>query len=149
MNSTKCEPGGAVQELLSAQDWRRAAAVMRVLRPTLEVEDFMERRTQLLDEGYHLLGVEDEGRVLSIASYTVSPHVILTRELLVHDMATLPEARRRGYASLLIEELSRVADEYGCGRIFVHTREAQALYLRNGFEEYSTGMIRKLRRNTT
>ncbi len=116
----------------------------RVLRPTLYAEQFVERRVQLLSDGYCLLGVRSGDRIVSIASYTISPHAVLGRELLIHDMATLPDAQGRGHASTLISELVRIAAQRECGRLFVHTRNAQTLYERSGFEQYSTGMIRRL-----
>ncbi len=129
--------------LTSESEWRDASIVMRVLRPTLDAEKFVARRVQLLGEGYRLLGIQIEGRIVSIASYTISPHAVLGRELLIHDMATLPEAQGRGHATSLISELVQIAAENGCGRLFVHTRNAQALYSRAGFDEYSTGMIKR------
>ncbi len=133
-----------VAALTTEADWRTAALVMQVLRPSLKVDEFISRREQLVTDGYCLLGVWLDGRVVSIASYTISPHVIYGRELLVHDMATLSEAQGRGHATKLISELVSIATKQGCGRIFVHTRHAQSFYARNGFSEYSTGMIRKI-----
>jgi ribosomal protein S18 acetylase RimI-like enzyme len=133
-----------VVALTTESDWRAATPVMRVLRPSLDEENFVSRRESLMCDGYALLGVKVGARMVSIASYTISPHVIYGRELLVHDMATLPDAQGRGHASKLLNELASIAQKQGCGRIFVHTRHAQALYSRNGFSEYSTGMIKKI-----
>lgn len=135
-----------VVALITDSDWREAVAVMRALRPTLVTEEFVARRPQLLSDGYNLLGVRVAEQVVSLASYTISPHVTLGRELLIHDMATLPDFRGQGHASALISELVRIAAQSGCGRLFVHTRNAQKLYTRSGFQEYSSGMIRRLDR---
>lgn len=143
----KLDPQQATKQivaLISESEWREAAIVMRVLRPILKTEQFVMLREQLLSEGYCLLGIRADDRIVSIASYTISPHAILGRELLIHDMATLPEARGRGCATALISELVRIATQQGCGRLFVHTRNAQTLYTHGGFEEYSTGMIKRL-----
>ncbi len=143
-NSDRQPTHTRVVSLTSETDWREAANVMRVLRPNMEVDQFLARRIQLLGEGYCLLGIRSGDRLVSIASYTISPHAVLGRELLIHDMATLPEVQGRGHASSLISELVLIAARRGCGRLFVHTRNAQSLYTRSGFEEYSTGMIRRL-----
>ncbi len=135
-----------IVSLQSESDWREAIPVLQVLRPALEAGQFLARREQLLNEGYCLLGARSAGRIVSVASYTISPHVMLGRELLIHDMATLLEARGQRHASSLISELIQIAALRGCGRVFVHTRNAQGLYLSNGFEEYSTGMIKKFDR---
>jgi GNAT superfamily N-acetyltransferase len=131
-----------VASLTTAPEWRAAAVVMQVLRPSLNIEKFIARREEFLAEGYCLLAAQADGRTVSIVSYTISPHVTHRRELLIHDMATLADAQGQGYASTLLETLSAIAREKGCGRIFVHTRRAQSLYVRNGFSDYSTGMIK-------
>jgi GNAT superfamily N-acetyltransferase len=136
------QPTVQVVLLTTALEWRAAAAVMQVLRPSLNVEEFIARREELGAEGYCLLGAWVGGQVVSIASYTISPHVTYRRELLIHDMATRPDAQGQGHASSLLEALGAIAREKGCGRIFVHTRNAQSLYARNGFSDYSTGMIK-------
>ena len=135
---------GQIVTLTSESEWRSAADVLRTLRPNLDAEQFVARRAQLSSEGYFLLGFRLGERVVSIASYAISPHAVLGRELLIHDMATLPEFQGCGHASALIAELILTAKRHGCGRLFAHTRNAQSLYLRNGFEEYSTGMVRRV-----
>lgn len=140
--SRRNKTGVRVAALTTVSAWRAAAPVMQVLRPSLNVEEFVSRREELLGEGYCLLGAQIGDRVVSIASYTISPHVTHRRELLIHDMATLPDAQGQGCASALLEALSAIAREKGCGRIFVHTRRAQSLYVRNGFSDYSTGMVK-------
>lgn len=133
-----------ISRLNTDQEWRDAAKVLQVLRPSLHIDQFVGRRPQLVDEGYHLLGVKVDHQIVSIASYTVSPHAVLGRELLIHDMATLPSHQGCGHASALLTELAQIAKDCGCGRLFVHTRDAQSLYSQNGFDDYSTGMIKKL-----
>ena len=130
-----------IVELSSANEWREASVVLRTLRPTLNADQFVSRREQLSREGYRLLGVRDADKLASIASYTISPHAIHGRELLIHDMATLPPLQGRGFASQLLEAIAEIARRNGCGRVFVHTRKAQELYTKNGFQPYSSGMI--------
>ena len=97
-----------------------------------------------MSEGYRLLGAFLDSSLAAVASYTVSPHIILGRELLIHDMVTRTEAQGSGYASALLRELERIAKDLGCGRVFVHTRNASVFYRRNHYQEYSTGMIKIL-----
>lgn len=130
-----------VFELSSPSEWQEASVVLQTLRPNLDSDQFVGLREQLQCDGYRLLGVRDNGRLVSVASYTISPHAALGRELLIHDMATVPALQGRGFASVLIEAIAVVAKQSRCGRVFVHSRKAQELYLKNGFQPYSTGMI--------
>jgi N-acetylglutamate synthase-like GNAT family acetyltransferase len=76
------------------------------------------------------------------ALYTISPHAMNGRELLVHDMATAAEESGKGYGSKVLEYLEKVAIEMQCWRIFVHTRNAKEFYLKTGFTEHSTGLVK-------
>lgn len=131
-----------VQELLSNEDWRAAGEVLQTLRPSLDVETFVSARDRLTADGYRLIGLRIGEVMASIASFTISPHAMLGRELLIHDMATRKEMEKKGHASQIIAKLESIARGEGCGRVFVHTVHAQGLYSRNGFKEYSTGMIK-------
>lgn len=130
-----------ISEITSEEDWREAAEVLRTLRPTLDVEQFVAHRETLIGEGYRLLSKRENGRIVSIASYTLSPHALMRREMLIHDMATKPDAQGEGHASALLTALITIARSQQCGRLFAHTRSAEQFYERNGFQEYSTGMI--------
>jgi GNAT superfamily N-acetyltransferase len=133
-----------IQQLQSDEEWSEAISVIQVLRPTLTKEVLLLRKSELQEDGYRLLGAFSDGSLVAVASYTVSPHIILGRELLIHDMATRIEAQGKGYASALLRELERIAKECGCGRVFVHTRNASIFYGLNHYQEYSTGMIKIL-----
>jgi N-acetylglutamate synthase-like GNAT family acetyltransferase len=130
-----------ISEVTSETDWREAAEVLRALRPALDVEQFVAHRETLIGEGYRLLSKRENGRIVSIASYTLSPHALMRREMLIHDMATKPDAQGEGHASAILSELRKIARQKECGRLFVHTRNAANFYERNGFTAYSTGMI--------
>jgi GNAT superfamily N-acetyltransferase len=130
-----------ISEITSEEDWREAAEVLRALRPKLDVEQFVARRETLIREGYRLLCKRKNDRIVSIASYTISPHAVMGREMLIHDMATKPDAQGAGHASTLLAALTTIARSQECGRLFVHTRNAGQFYERNGFAVYSTGMI--------
>jgi len=133
--------GVSVRESVAVGDWEAAAQVLQVLRPTLEVGKFIAQKEQLERDGYRLV-VAWAGKVAaSVASFTLSPHAMLGRELLIHDMATCSGGAGRGYGTQLVKELCQIAKREGCGRVFVHTRNAAAFYEKNNFEVYSTGLI--------
>ena len=136
------ETHARIVDLSSDEDWRLGGAALQTLRPQLDLASFGSRREQLIADGYRFVGVKVGDEVVSVASYTLSPHAMHGRELLIHDMATKPEAARNGYASLILRYLEQVADSESCWRIFVHTKNAADFYLKNGYEDYSTGLIR-------
>jgi GNAT superfamily N-acetyltransferase len=132
-------------EIHSEEQWKLAGELFqRALRPNLNVEDFLSRRPQLLQDGYRLVAVFEGTRIACVASFTISPHTEMGRELLVHDMATLPEFERQGLARSILGYLEGVAVAERCGRIFVHTRKMASFYVKNGFDEHSTGLVKRL-----
>jgi len=141
-SSPKCSSN--ISQLTTAIEWREAAQVLRTLRPNLDVDTFVSRRAKLQSAGYRLIGKLMAGELVSIASYTISPHAIMQSEMLIHDMATKSEEQGRGHASGLLAALLTIAKQEECGRVFVHTREAAAFYGRNGFKQYSCGMVKAI-----
>jgi GNAT superfamily N-acetyltransferase len=129
-------------EVLTNEEWQCAGEVLQVLRPQLNINDFVARRDTLTGDGYKFVALVSGNKYLSVASYTISPHTMYGRELLVHDMATAVEESGKGYGSRVLEYLAEVAEKTKCWRIFVHTKNTKGFYLRNGFDEYSTGLVK-------
>lgn len=133
-----------VLEIATEQDWRSAGEALKILRPDLDVETFVSSRSELVSMGYRLIGAKIEGEVVSVASFTISPHAMHRKELLVHDMATKREFAGNGYGSLLLGFIETIAQHEKCFRVFVHTKNATGFYEHNGFETYSTGLIKRI-----
>jgi ribosomal-protein-alanine N-acetyltransferase len=73
------------------------------------------------------------------AGFVLTRHVLDEEELLL--IAVVPEARRRGVGSALIEELVNAARKRGTARIFLEMRRgnpAISLYHKFGFEPIGT-----------
>lgn len=130
-----------ILELLTEDEWKSGGAVLQVLRPNLSLGDFLARREVLLREGYKFIGLICDYKIVSVASYTLSPHAY-GRELLVHDMATAQGESGKGHGSTVLKYLEEVAAKTNSWRIFVHTKNAKGFYLTNGYKEYSTGLIK-------
>ncbi|KLR86721.1 hypothetical protein M677_04250, partial [Neisseria gonorrhoeae SK6987] len=62
------------------------------------------------------------------------------RHIHIDDIVTLPQSRRKGYASRLLEEVRKISAETGVTKIHLnvhvnHDRtDAHRLYFKNGFE---------------
>jgi GNAT superfamily N-acetyltransferase len=138
-----------IKKLASAEDWSNAFEVIKVLRPNLESSAFLDCRERLINEGYNLIAVTLEDKVVSIASYIICPHPVYYRELQIHDMATLHSEQGKGHGSELLAYIKQEAINNKCGRIFVHSRlerkDAHRFYNKNGFGDYSLGLIAKVK----
>jgi ribosomal protein S18 acetylase RimI-like enzyme len=68
------------------------------------------------------------------------------REAYIMNMYTVPEYRRRGIATKLLDMLVDHARENGCGKVSLHAMEkGGAIYSRAGFEKIETEMRLRLR----
>jgi GNAT superfamily N-acetyltransferase len=128
------------RELQSIADWERGWAALVTLRPKLSLEDFVARKPQLERDGYHLVGLFRGGECVCVASYTLSPHPVFGREMIIHDMSTLNGHQSTGCGSELLQYLDQLAVSLGCGRTFVATAKAAKFYEKNGYTAHATAL---------
>ncbi len=134
------------RELLSEQDWILGWHALKTLRPDLKQEDFLKRKNQLQRDGYHLVGLFKNAKVVCVASYTISPHAALDREMMIHDMSTLAGEDLRGYGSELLSYLDVLAVELNCRRTFLASTKASEFYIKNGYIAHARA-LKKLHEN--
>lgn len=131
---------GECSELESITDWERGWAALITLRPKLSLEDFIARKSQLERDGYRLVGLIRGGEVVCVASYTISPHPVFCREMIIHDMSTLKGRQSMGFGSTLLRYLDQRAVSLGCGRTFVASAKAAAFYEKHGYTAHATAL---------
>jgi ribosomal protein S18 acetylase RimI-like enzyme len=95
-----------------------------------------ETRRFLLDERHHLLLGYVDDRPAGFVSAVEIFHPDKRPELFLNEIGVVEDARRRGVARALIEELKQLGRERGCGTIWVLTDEdnepARNLYRSTG-----------------
>jgi GNAT superfamily N-acetyltransferase len=128
------------RELQSVSDWERGWTALTTLRPHLSLQDFIGRKPQLQRDGYHLVGLIRGGEVVCIASYTISPHPVFCREMIIHDMSTLKGRQSMGFGSTLLQYLDQHAVSLGCRRTFVASANAAAFYEKHGYTAHATAL---------
>lgn len=84
------------------------------------------------DENYHIFVGEVDGKVISSVTLVVIPN--LTRGAkpyaLIENVVTHADYRSKGYASLLMQEASKVAKDSGCYKIMLLTGSKKESTLR-------------------
>ena len=126
--------------LVSVGDWERGWNALTTLRPNLSLADFIARKPQLERDGYHLIGLFRDGEVVCVASYTLSPHPVYGREMIIHDMSTLHGRQSNGCGSEILAYLDRLAVSLGCGRTVVASARAAKFYEKNGYTPHATAL---------
>jgi GNAT superfamily N-acetyltransferase len=105
-------------------------------------------------EGYRLVGAFDEDwpHAAAVAGFRVGHSLAWGHHVYVHDLATLPEARRRGHGRQLLDWLVEEGRRLGCTQLHLdsavgHDRaDAHRLYLNAGLVISAHHFARRLDR---
>lgn len=113
----------------------RCAPVMRQLRPHIDEADFVDIVRKQQAGGYHLVYVDDGGRVTAVGGYRIIDNLYSGRVLYVDDLVTDETIRSKGYGKQLLDWLIAEARRTGC-RTFeldsgVQRFDAHRFYLTN------------------
>ena len=115
-----------------------------MLRPALtDINRFVEQVNKVQRaQGYRLLGIFEEGKANAVAvcGFREETNLASGRHIHIDDFVTVPQARRRGYAQRLLQEVHRIAQENGIAQLHVDSNvssertAAHRVYFQNGFE---------------
>ena len=127
---------------IAAPDTALAFPALQALRPHYASEAALVQDVDelLRPEGYRLVGLFEDGttHALAVAGFRVQHMLSRGRYLYVDDLSTLPEARRRGYARLILDWLDEEATRLGCERLHLDSAvrseriDAHRLYFNAG-----------------
>jgi GNAT superfamily N-acetyltransferase len=126
------------RHLDSPDDWTRAFAVMKELRPHLpDAGAFCAQMQRQREENYRLLAACDAaGEILGLAGYRTQTNTLYGRFLYVDDLAVTARLRRGGIGAQLLDEVRAIARRTHCTHVVLdtglHMPLAQRFYFRNG-----------------
>ncbi|HEY2038473.1 MAG TPA: GNAT family N-acetyltransferase [Edaphobacter sp.] len=120
----------------SREEIARCFPVMQQLRPKLGSSGFIDRVELQQREGYHLVYLEHEGVVASLAGFRVMNVLWSGKTLYVDDLVTDAAMRSRGFGEELIAWLIALARKEGCATFSLDSgtqrEQAHAFYFRKG-----------------
>lgn len=127
-----------IRSAISDEEIINCLDLLKLLRPHLAREDFLEKVRRQEKEGYHLIFIEESGEVKSVAGYRLGHFLAWGKVLYVDDLITLPEARGIGFGTHLLKWLMGEAKKQGCDGIHLDTgiesQDAHRLYLNLGMK---------------
>ena len=111
--------------------------VMSELRTHLKRKEFLNTIRQMEKEGYKLVFIEDEGKVVATAGYRIYTNLFMGKHLYVDDLVTLRNSRSQGYGEKMVTWLRNEARKQSCNFYHLdsgtHRSEAHKFYFRQGF----------------
>ena len=113
---------------------------MRELRPQLADAESFARHVDEVQrpQGYRLVGVREQGRVVAVAGFRVYDMLASGRTLYVDDLSTHPDARRRGHGAALLDWCAAEARRLDCDELQLDSavgperEDAHRLYFNQG-----------------
>lgn len=127
-----------IQEAKSDEEILKCFDLLKILRPHLDKEKFVQKVRIQHEEGYKMIFIQDEGGIKSVAGFRVANYLAWGRVLYVDDLITLPEARGIGFGTHLLKWLMGEAKKNMCEGIHLDTgierNDAHRLYLNLGMK---------------
>lgn len=105
----------------SNADLTRCFEVMKDLRPHHNLESFLTAMHHMQQEGYHLLYLEDEGKLVSVAGFRFTTTLYDGLIIDFDDFVTLADGRSKGYGANLFDHLVGIAKEKGIKAIHLNS----------------------------
>jgi len=122
-----------IQYASTTADLTRCFEVMKELRPHHNLESFLIAIQAMQQEGYHLLYLEDAGRIVSVAGFRFTTTLYDGLIIDFDDFVTLADGRSKGYGARMFDHLAAIAKEKGIKTIHLnsahHRYDAHRFYL--------------------
>jgi ribosomal protein S18 acetylase RimI-like enzyme len=127
-----------IRQAKEKEDFLKCWEVVHELRPHLDQDRYLTLMLYMIDEGYKLIYVEENGKAVSVCGYRVTTMLHRGRSIYIDDLATLKSSTRKGYARGLLDWVLEDAKEQELQSIHLdsghHRYEAHRLYLNFGFK---------------
>ena len=126
-----------IKQAKEKEDFLKCWEVVHELRPHLDQEQYLTLMLYMIDEGYKLIYIEENGKGISFCGYRFTTMLHRGRSIYIDDLCTLPQARGKGYAKKLLKFVLKEAGKQELKSIHLdsgHQRhDAHRLYLNFGF----------------
>jgi ribosomal protein S18 acetylase RimI-like enzyme len=124
--------------------------VFHFLRPHLQEDNFVEKVTEMISEGYQIAYVEEEGEVVSVIGFRYLQMLFNGKQIYIDDLSTSEKSRGKGYASALLDFVIDMANSKGYDCVSLDSgpsrHTAHRLYLNRGFQINSLHFVKDLQK---
>lgn len=138
-----------INELKSEEEWASVWFLLAQLRENWSSEEFIKNYSQLLNGGYRLFCMEDDGKKVACAGIAPSAHLRVGQDWWITDLVTDADCRSKGYGQRLVEHIIKIAQDEGWKRVCLSTREsnerAKSFYEEKvGFKSWATVYVKDI-----
>jgi GNAT superfamily N-acetyltransferase len=122
-----------IQEAKTKDDFIKCFDVMKELRPHHSRECFLSTLETMIQEGYKLWYIEEEGVAVCAAGFRITTTLYDGPIIDFDDFVTAAHARKKGYAGILFDKLVDIAKENNIKTIHLNSHhqrfDAHRFYL--------------------
>ena len=126
--------------------------VVQVLRPHLKKENFLPQVQEMMLDGYQMIFIAEGDAVAAFAGFRNMNMLYGGKIIYIDDVSTLPRYRGKGYASLLLDFIHKLAKKTGMNAVHLdsgyHRNDAHRLYLNKGYKIASHHFEREVEGNS-
>ena len=119
------------QEILHC--WEPVAA----LRPHLVKEDYLNLTKEMIQQGYRMIYIEEEGKAIAFAGFREMQMFYSGNIIYIDDLSTLEAHRGKGCGGLLLDHIHQLAKQKGKSAVHLdsghHRYTAHRLYMNKGY----------------
>jgi len=127
-----------IKQAKEKEDFLKCWEVVHELRPHLDQDRYLTLMLYMIDEGYKLIYIEENGKGVSFCGYRITTMLYRGRSIYIDDLCTLKEASRKGHAKALLNHVLNQARDEELESIHLdsghHRFDAHRLYLNFGFK---------------
>ncbi len=122
-----------IRQAITREQFIQCFEVMKELRPHHTLDSFLSSMEQMKKEHYHLWYLEDNGKAVCAAGFRFTTTLYDGLIIDFDDFVTSTEARNKGYAGLLFDQLVTLAKEKSIKTIHLNSNhqrfDAHRFYL--------------------
>jgi GNAT superfamily N-acetyltransferase len=126
-----------IKTVNNSSDLLKCKEVILELRPHLKAKDLVALHERMIPEGFKIIYIEEEGKALAFSGYRYQNMFYSGLTLYIDDLCTLPKARGKGYAGMLLDFIINEAKKNNADAVTLdsgyHRLDAHRLYLNKGF----------------
>lgn len=132
------------------EDIYKCREVLLTLRPHLEPDQYLIAVRKTLEDNRKLIFIEDNGIAASASVFEWGYNLYRGKYIYIDDLSTLPSARGKGYASMLLDWIIEYAHEHHFDQVHLdsgvneHRFDAHRLYLNKRFNVTSLHFALKI-----
>jgi ribosomal protein S18 acetylase RimI-like enzyme len=109
------------RELKKQDEWTEAYELLRQLDPGLDKNRYFFALEQMLDKDYHLFGLIQSDKLVTVAGVQVLTVIDGDRVFWVFDLVTAKACRGQGFGRKMMQRLESYAREKGFDQFRVHS----------------------------